>query len=220
MSVGKGRLIDGVGLWREMRGAPPAGAPRAALFLDRDGVVTVETGYLGRAGDVALAPGAAALVASCNRAGIPAIVVTNQSGVGRGFYDWDAFAEVQRAVASALAAAGAACDMVLACGYHECGQGRLRRAGHPWRKPAPGMLLEAARCRPVDLARSWIVGDRATDIAAGRAAGLAGGLHVAGTEDAAAAMRLRRRGFEVRRVDTLAGLRGVRDIIGDTGDAA
>ena len=220
MNVGEGRVIDGVGLWRETRGAPPAGPPRAALFLDRDGVVTAETGYLARAADVALAPGAAALVASCNRAGTPAIVVTNQSGVGRGFYDWNAFAEVQRAVASALAAEGAAYDMALACGYHECGQGPMRCAGHPWRKPAPGMLLEAARCWPVDLARSWIVGDRATDIAAGRAAGLAGGLHVAGTEDSAAAMRLRRRGFEVRRVDTLAGLRGVRDIIGDTGEVA
>ena len=211
MTVDDGSLIDGAGLWRQTRGAPPSGPPRPALFLDRDGVVTVETGYLRRVEDMALAPGAAALIASCNRAGTPVIVVTNQSGIGRGYYDWSAFAAVQRAVTEALAAAGAACDMVLACGYHECGRGRLRYAAHPWRKPAPGMLLEAARRWPIDLSQSWIAGDRATDIAAGRAAGLAGGVHVAGAEDGAAAMRLGRPGFAVRRVETLTALRGFGD---------
>ena len=205
-------LVDGVGLWRERRRPAPAGPPRPALFLDRDGVVVVETGYLRRVEDVALAPGAAALIAACNRGGVPVIVVTNQAGVGRGLYDWAAFAAVQEAIAAALARHGAAWDMALACGYHPNGVGSFRRAGHPWRKPAPGMLLAAARVRPIDLARSWIIGDRATDLAAGRAAGLAGGVHIAGVEDGAAAAALATAGFAARRVASLRQVRRFGDL--------
>ena len=209
------RLLDGIGLWLEARGAAPGGPPRPALFLDRDGVVVVETGWLHRPEDMRLAPGAADRIAACNRENIPVVLVTNQGGVGRGYYDWRDFAAVQAAIADALlAAAGAAWDMVLACGYHPHGRGSFRRAAHPWRKPAPGMLLAAARRLPIDLARSWIVGDRATDIEAGRAAGLAGGIHVAGVEDGAAAEALRRPGYAVRRARDLTAIRGFGDIPG------
>ena len=204
--------VDGIGLWREARRAPPAGPPRPALFLDRDGVVVVEVGHLRRVEDVALAPGAAELIAACNRSGTPVVVVTNQSGIARGLFDWAAFAAVQDAIAAALAASGAAFDMALACGYHEEGVGSLRRAAHHWRKPAPGMLLAAARFWPVDLARSWIVGDRATDLRAGRAAGLAGGVHVAGVEDGAAARSLAEPGFAVRCVRALTEVRSFGDL--------
>jgi D-glycero-D-manno-heptose 1,7-bisphosphate phosphatase len=78
----------------------------------------------------------------------------------------------------ALAAEGARITLVLACPYHAEAQGRYRAENHPWRKPNPGMLLEAARHLPIELDRSWIVGDHLTDIIAGRAAGLAGGFHV------------------------------------------
>ena len=209
------RLLDGIGLWLEARAAPSKGPPRPALFLDRDGVVVVETGYLHKARDMKLAPGAAALIAACNRRGAPVVIVTNQGGVGRGYYDWRDFAAVQEAIAGALlAAAGAAWDMALACGYHPEGRGSFRRAAHPWRKPAPGMLLAAARRLPIDMARSWIVGDRATDIEAGRAAGLAGGVHVAGTEDGKAAEALRRPGYAVRRAPDLTAIRSFDELSG------
>ncbi len=96
---------------------------------------------------------------------------------------------VQAEVERQLAAAGARLDAVLACGFHPEGAGALRRATHPWRKPGPGMLLAAAERMGLDLGRSWIVGDQARDIEAGRAAGLAGGLRV-GADDVGAAMAL------------------------------
>ena len=148
---------------------------RAALFLDRDGVIVADTGYLGRAEDVRLLGGAAAAIGRCNALGIPVVVVTNQSGIGRGYYDWSGFAAVQATLVAALAGAGARLDAVLACAYHADGKEPLRVAAHPWRKPKPGMILAAAERMNLDLSRSWIVGDKADDLAAGAAAGLAGG---------------------------------------------
>lgn len=152
---------------------------RRALFLDRDGVVVEDTDYLGDAGDVRMLPGAAGAIARCNRLGIPVVLVTNQSGIGRGRYGWDGFAAVQAAIAAALAAEGGRFDAVLACAYHTDAREGFRIADHGWRKPKPGMILEAARLMRLDLGGSWIVGDRASDIEAGRAAGLAGGVLLA-----------------------------------------
>jgi len=165
--------IDDPGLWCESGDADWAFGP--ALFLDRDGVIVADTGYLGRAEDVLLLEGAAAAIARCNGLGIPVVVVTNQSGIARGYYEWSGFCAVQAALMAALAAAGARLDAVLACAYHGDGKEPLRIAAHPWRKPKPGMILAAAERMNLDLSRSWIVGDKADDIAAGAAAGLAGG---------------------------------------------
>jgi D-glycero-D-manno-heptose 1,7-bisphosphate phosphatase len=174
--------IDDPGLWCETGDADWAFG--AALFLDRDGVIVADTGYLGRAEDVRLLDGAAAAIARCNGLGIPVVVVTNQSGIARGYYDWSGFRAVQAALVTALAHAGARLDAVLACAYHGDGKEPLRIAAHPWRKPKPGMILAAAERMNLDLSRSWIVGDKAEDLATGAAAGLAGGMLLAADERA------------------------------------
>jgi D-glycero-D-manno-heptose 1,7-bisphosphate phosphatase len=161
------------GLWCEVDAAVPPG--RAALFLDRDGVIVTDTHYLCRVEDMCMIAGAAAAIARCNRLNIPVVVVTNQAGIGRGYYGWDDFHAVQGALAAALAADGAHLDGVVACAYHADGRAPLRVGNHPWRKPNPGMIVEAARRMRLDLSRSWIVGDRAHDLGAGAAAQLAGG---------------------------------------------
>jgi D-glycero-D-manno-heptose 1,7-bisphosphate phosphatase len=165
-------LVD-AGLWCEISPASFAGRP--ALFLDRDGVVVVDTNYLGRVEDLETIAGSTEAIARCNTLGIPVVLVTNQSGIGRGYYDWKGFQSVQAAIAAELVRAGGHFDAVLACAYHKDGQGALRIDDHPWRKPNPGMIAAAAERMGLDLTRSWIVGDRVHDLAAGRTAGLAGG---------------------------------------------
>ena len=108
-------LID-AGLWCEIgRGAF---ADRPALFLDRDGVIVVDTNYLGRVEDLRMIGGSAAAIARCNKLGIPVVLVTNQSGIARGYYDWNGFQAVQAALSAELAQAGGHLDAVLACAYH------------------------------------------------------------------------------------------------------
>jgi D-glycero-D-manno-heptose 1,7-bisphosphate phosphatase len=192
-------LLDGDGCWAWT--GPTRFDGRPALFLDRDGVIVEETNYLGDAKDVAMIPAAAETIAAFNRAGAPVVVVTNQSGVARGYFSWSDFEAVQAEIAARLAEHGAHVDAVFACAFHEKGQGAMAVADHPWRKPKPGMLLEAQARLGVELARSFIVGDKAGDLGAGKAAGLAGGLHVAtghgGPEERAEALALQAPDFEV-----------------------
>jgi D-glycero-D-manno-heptose 1,7-bisphosphate phosphatase len=193
------------GLWSEIAAGNFAGRP--ALFLDRDGVIVEDTHFLGRAQDVRMLTGASEAIARCNTLGIPVIAVSNQSGIARGLYDWRGFAAVQAAIASALAETGARLDAVFACAHHADGKAPLNVADHPWRKPNPGMIVAAAVRMKLDLAQSWIAGDRASDLAAGRAAGLAGGILISPrAEDAerAAAMRLRSAEFAVDVAPSLA----------------
>jgi D-glycero-D-manno-heptose 1,7-bisphosphate phosphatase len=170
-------LSDDIGLWCEFGDRDFAARP--ALFLDRDGVIITDTNYLARPQDLRMIEGAAAAIARCNSCGIPVVVVTNQSGIARRYYGWDDFRAVQAALTAALAAFGAHLDAVLACGYHGEGHEPLRIDDHPWRKPNPGMILAAASRMNLNLRRSWIIGDRPGDVAAGAAAGLAGGTLVA-----------------------------------------
>lgn len=172
-----GRLIDGLGLWGE-RLAVERSRHRAALFLDRDGVIIEDLGYVGSADRVRLIGGAGESIARVNRQGFPVVVVTNQSGIARGRYGWDGFEDVQRVMLAALDDHGARVDMVLACGFHDSGQGLLGVADHPWRKPNPGMLLAAADALGLDLAASVVVGDRVADLVAGQRAGLGRGVLV------------------------------------------
>lgn len=165
------------GLWCEIY--TPGLDGRPALFLDRDGVVVQDTHYLGRPEEVCVIEGAAFAIARCNALGIPIVIVTNQSGIGRGYYDWDDFRAVQAAVCSALSSAGAKFDAVMACAYHADALEGFRIASHPWRKPNPGMILEAGSLMKLDLSRSWIVGDRVDDLAAAYSAGLRGGILIA-----------------------------------------
>ncbi|HET8714810.1 MAG TPA: HAD family hydrolase [Holophagaceae bacterium] len=144
---------------------------KPAVFLDRDGTLNEEVGYLSRPEDLRLLPGAAVAVARLNAMGIPVVVVTNQSGIGRGYYGWQDFAAVMSRMGTLLALENAHVDAVYAAAHHPEGQGDYAVPDHPDRKPNPGMLQRAAEEHDLDLARSWMVGDKAIDVEAGRRAG-------------------------------------------------
>lgn len=144
---------------------------RPAVFLDRDGTLNEEVDYLGHPDQLVMIPGAASAVAKLNARGIPVVVVTNQSGIGRGKYGWQDFAAVMSRMGTLLALENARIDAVYASPHHEKGQGEYAVADHPDRKPNPGMFLKAAAEHELDLAGSWMVGDKAIDLEAGRRAG-------------------------------------------------
>lgn len=110
-------------------------------------------------------------MARLNKAGIPVILVTNQAGVGRGYYTWYEFEAVQVLIEAELAKAGARLDGVLACAYHPEGRDPFAR-DHPFRKPNPGMVLDAQSTLNLALGQSWIIGDKSLDLEAGRNAGV------------------------------------------------
>ena len=146
-------------------------ALRPAVFIDRDGTLNEEVGYLHRPEDVVLVGGAAAALARLNALGIPVIVVTNQSGIGKGRYDWEDFHAVMDRIRELLALEGASMDGIYVAPHHERGQGEYAHPDHPDRKPNPGMLMRAAEEHDLDLGRSWMVGDKELDLGAGRNAG-------------------------------------------------
>lgn len=204
-----GAAIDAEGIWCQVLVDPPDGNIRPALFLDRDGVVIEETGFISRAEDAVLLPGAATVIAEANRRGISIVLITNQSGIGRGYFGWDAFVAVQQKILADLAAVGAHVDGVFACPHHPEALPPYRHPDHPARKPNPGMLRRAQRLLRLDLASSWIVGDRALDVEAGRNAGLAGGVLVTtgfGRDPAqhAASRALATRDFVVQIAESIA----------------
>jgi len=168
------------GMWRAFRPtlASPRPAAAPALFLDRDGIINEDTGYVHRLDDLRMIRGAAELIRAANRKAISVVVVTNQSGVGRGYYTWDDFQAFQIEIESRLLEAEALIDAVLACPFHADAVPPFDTAEHPYRKPNPGMLLDAAETLGIDMARSWIVGDRGGDMLAGVRGGLAGGVMV------------------------------------------
>lgn len=170
---------DDPGLWLRIDGTPGT-TRRPALFLDRDGVVVVEVGFLHEPEKVEVRPGVASLITACHDADIAVVIVTNQSGVGRGLYDWRDFASVQERIRIALGPGRQWWQAEFACGYHPRGEGRWQPRDHVWRKPGAGMLEEGARRLNLDLERSWIIGDRATDMGAGAKAGIAGGVLMPG----------------------------------------
>jgi D-glycero-D-manno-heptose 1,7-bisphosphate phosphatase len=152
-----------------------SGAARA-VFLDRDGTLVDELGFLARAEDLRLLPGAAEGVAAFNRAGWKTIVVTNQSGIARGLFDERALAAVHARLGAELARAGARLDAILHCPHHP--DFPAPGGTCSCRKPAPGLFFEAAQRFGLELGTSWTVGDSLRDLEAGRRAGLAGGLLV------------------------------------------
>lgn len=146
--------------------------PRPALFLDRDGVINEEVDYLYRTEDCRLVPGIASLLRSARQLGYVICVVTNQAGIGRGMYTEADFHTLMAYMAGELQKEGAAWDAVYFSPYHPVhGVGEYRRESE-CRKPAPGMLLQAAQQHRLDLSRSILVGDRCSDLLAGHAAGL------------------------------------------------
>lgn len=145
---------------------------RRGLILDRDGVVNEDTGYLHRIEDCRFVDGIFELTAAFARRGFTIAIASNQSGIGRGFYTEADFERLMAWMKDEFARRGVVIAGVYHCPDHPTeGVGRYRRA-NPWRKPGPGMLLQAARDLDLDLGRSWTVGDQASDIEAGRAAGV------------------------------------------------
>lgn len=137
---------------------------RPAAFLDRDGTIIVDSGYVGRPEHVVLIAGAAESIARLNAARVPVVVVSNQSGIGRGYFGADDYERVRERVDEALAAAGARVDATLIC-PHEPG------AACECRKPGTLLFRRAAGQLTLDLARSWYIGDRWRDIAPALALG-------------------------------------------------
>lgn len=185
--------LDESGLWREIRIPRTASMPRPALFIDRDGTLIDLVDYISTPEEVRPIAEAVALCARAHALEIPVVMVTNQSGIARGYYDWRHFATVQQAVIAAVVAGGAQIDAVYACPA-------LPDSDAACRKPNPGMLLAAAEDLAIDLASSWIVGDAASDLAAGANAGLRQGWLVAtgyGIAANAEAFALRSRNFDV-----------------------
>jgi D-glycero-D-manno-heptose 1,7-bisphosphate phosphatase len=191
--------LDLQGVWCQILRRPAPG--RAALFLDRDGAVVEDTGYLCRVDDIVLIPGAAKVISAANQRGLPVVMVTNQSGIGRGYYGWAEFKSVQEAILALLASEGASIDAAYACAHHPQAEGDLAHPDHPARKPNPGMLLQAASALALDLKSSWLVGDKADDVQAAKRAGIAGALLVAtgyGNAERQRAATLASPAFEVR----------------------
>jgi D-glycero-D-manno-heptose 1,7-bisphosphate phosphatase len=147
-----------------------------AVFLDRDGTLNVEKGYISDVGAIELYPGAAAAVRRLNDAGIPAILVTNQTGAARGYYTIEHVHALNRRVSELLMhEAGARLDAVYFCPHYRDGIVPGFTKDCDCRKPAPGMILQAKRDLPdIDLAQSFVIGDKATDITFARNAGCRG----------------------------------------------
>jgi histidinol-phosphate phosphatase family protein len=135
-------------------------AGRAAVFLDRDGTINVDTSYVSRPERVSLMPGAAAAIAQLNAAGVPVIVVSNQSGIGRGYFSHADYELVQRRIEELLAEHGAHVDATYICPHAPDGDTECE-----CRKPGALLYRRAAEEHELDLAESWYVGDRWRDIA-------------------------------------------------------
>lgn len=146
---------------------------RRAAFLDRDGTIAEEMGYVNHVDRLQIFPYAAEAIRRLNQAEIPVIVVTNQSGVARNIFPESLVHEVHKKMVAELASAGAWIDAIYFCPHKsedvcEC------------RKPNPGMLERAAREHGLDLAASWVVGDRYADLEMAHAAGARGILVLTG----------------------------------------
>ncbi len=145
---------------------------RPALFLDRDGVINVDTNFLYRWEECEFIDGIVPLIQTANRLGYFTCVVTNQSGIGRGLYTEADFHLLMRQMTAGLLEQGARLDAVYFSPYHPVhGQGEYKQ-DTDCRKPSPGMLLRAAEEHGLDVRRSFLVGDRCSDLQAGAAAGV------------------------------------------------
>jgi D-glycero-D-manno-heptose 1,7-bisphosphate phosphatase len=153
---------------------------RRALFLDRDGVLNVDHGYIGSRDRFEWVDGALEAIRYATRAGWHVFVVTNQSGVARGLYTEDAVRGLLDWMADQARAAGGTIDDVRFCPYHPEAEVSAYREAHPWRKPLPGMLLDVIRAWELDPGRAVMVGDQGTDMEAAAAAGVAGHLFPGG----------------------------------------
>lgn len=143
---------------------------KRAVFLDRDGTINVEKDYLYRIEEFEFISGAPEAVRLLNEAGFFVVIVSNQSGVARGYYTEEDVGNLHRFIAAELKKSEAVVDAWYYCPHHPQGRGSYSLACR-CRKPLPGMLIEAAQRHDIDLAASVMIGDKLADIEAGRAAG-------------------------------------------------
>ena len=161
--------------------SPSSKPPRPALFLDRDGVLNEDHGYVYRWEDFRWIPGAREVVAAFNRAGWLVIVVTNQSGVGRGFYSEDDVKALHARMSEDLAETGAHIDAFYYAPHHpDAPAEAYRHPDPPLRKPNPGMILQALQDWPIDREASLLIGDKPSDLEAALRAGIRGVLFEGG----------------------------------------
>ena len=147
-------------------------APRPAVFLDRDGVINQETDYVHKVDEFHFIDGVFDACREMSKAGYRLIVITNQAGIARGYYTEDDFQQLTKWMLDTFRQQGIEIDDVYYCPHHPIhGVGDYRR-DCDCRKPAPGMIIRAAQEHSLDLQRSILVGDKVTDIEAGRAAGV------------------------------------------------
>lgn len=144
---------------------------RPGIFVDRDGTLIREVGYLAAVEEVKLLPGAAAAVRRANTLGIPILLVTNQSAVARGWLTEGALTKIHEHLVRLLRREGARLDGLYYCPHHPDGTVAEYRLVCPCRKPRPGLLLRAARDFRLDLGKSVMIGDKLIDVEAGRRAG-------------------------------------------------
>ena len=146
--------------------------PRA-IFLDRDGTLIEDSGYLDAPEKVHLLPGVAEAVRAFSELGFRVIIVSNQSGVARGLFDEETLTAVHDRAAEMLAQEGAHLDAAYYCPFLAGDEATVAqyRLDSPLRKPQPGMLLQAAEEHDLDLSASWMIGDALSDVEAGARAG-------------------------------------------------
>jgi D-glycero-D-manno-heptose 1,7-bisphosphate phosphatase len=145
---------------------------RRGLLLDRDGVINHDSGYVGRIADFHFVDGIFELTREFAARGFVIAILTNQSGIGRGYYSEADFAELTGWMREEFALRGVDIAAVYHCPDHPTeGIGPYRR-DNPWRKPGPGMFVQAAADLSLDMASSWAIGDKLSDMVAGRAAGV------------------------------------------------
>ena len=144
---------------------------RPAVFIDRDGTLTEEVGYVNHPSRLQLLPRAGEAIRRLNAAGVAAVVVTNQTGIARGYFSESVLHAVNESLRAQLARVGARLDGFYACLHHPSEGEAPYRAQCECRKPKPGLLLRAAEELGLDLARSTMVGDKASDLVAARTVG-------------------------------------------------
>lgn len=153
---------------------------RPAVFMDRDGCLTEEVGYVNHASRIRLLPRTAEAVRRLNAAGVPAVMITNQAGIARGYFSEAVLQASLDAMVEQLRAGGARLDGLYVCTHHPTEGAPPYRAACDCRKPRPGLLVRAGRELDLDLAASVMIGDRISDVAVGQAVGAAGALVLTG----------------------------------------